>query len=128
MVGQLGDRLIVELDHLLQVERRILHLFVGAEFRAKGEPERAVPDYDLVLKINPSDAYAFHNRGLAYRDLRDYDRAIKDFDQAVKINPNLIPAYNDRGLAYVSKGETDRAIEDFDHAIMLNPARSGGVQ
>ena len=37
-------------------------------YRAKGEPERAVPDFDLVLKINPTDAYALHNRGLAYRD------------------------------------------------------------
>ena len=46
-------------------------------YRAKGEPERAVPDFDLVLKINPNDAYAYHNRGLAYRDMRDYDRAIR---------------------------------------------------
>ena len=51
-------------------------------YRAKGEPERAVPDFDLVLKMTPNDAFAYHNRGLAYRDMRDYDRAIRDFDQA----------------------------------------------
>ena len=43
-------------------------------------------------RLTPNDAFAFHNRGLAYRDMRDYDRAIRDFDQAIKIKPN-----SDRG-------------------------------
>ena len=60
-------------------------------YRAKGEPERAVPDYDLFLKINPNDAVAYHSRGLAYRDLRDYDRAIRDFDQVISSIQRLSP-------------------------------------
>jgi tetratricopeptide (TPR) repeat protein len=68
-------------------------------YRAKGEPDRAIPDSDRAIKLNPNDSIAYHSRGLAYRDIRDYERAIQDFDQAIKLNPEYILALNDRGIA-----------------------------
>ena len=75
----------------------------GMAYRAKGEPDRAIPDYDRAIKLNPNDAVAYDSRGLAYRDLRDYERAIQDFDQAIKLKPNYILALNDRGIAYAAQ-------------------------
>ena len=57
-----------------------------------------IADFDAAIKLNPNDAIAWHSRGLAYRDIRDYERAIQDFDAAIKINPEFILALNDRGM------------------------------
>ena len=61
----------------------------GMAYRAKGEPDRAVPDFDAVIKLTPRDAAAFFNRGLAYKDLRDYDRAMQDLRPALQHRSEL---------------------------------------
>src|SRR5215475_13707538 len=93
----------------------------GIAYRAKGEPDRAIADYDKAIWLNPKFADAYNGRGNAYDDKGDRDRAIADFDQAILLNPNYADAYNNRGIAYRAKGEPDRAIADYDQAIGLNP-------
>ncbi|MHC5820077.1 MAG: tetratricopeptide repeat protein, partial [Nostoc sp.] len=39
-------------------------------------------DYTQALNINPKDANAYYNRGLAYQGKKDYDRATSDYKQA----------------------------------------------
>src|SRR5262249_28342935 len=65
-------------------------------------------------------AWAFNNRGIAYKNKGDYDRAIADYDEAIRLNPELEEAFNNRGVAYESKGNYYRAIADYDAAIRLN--------
>jgi tetratricopeptide (TPR) repeat protein len=93
----------------------------GIAYRAKGEPDRAIADYDKAIWLNPKFADAYNGRGSAYDDKGDRDRAIADFDQAILLNPNYADAYNNRGIAYRAKGAPDRAIADYDQAIRLNP-------
>ena len=93
----------------------------GIAYRAKGEPDRAIADYDKAIWLNPKFPDAYNGRGSAYDDRGDRDRAIADYDQAIRLNPNFADAYNNRGIAYRAKGEPDRAIADYDQAIRLNP-------
>jgi Flp pilus assembly protein TadD len=68
--------------------------------------------------LDPQDAAAYYNRGLAYHEKGDLDRAIADFDQALALDPQAAEAYNNRGTAYYDKG-------DLDHAgAALRPASS----
>ena len=89
----------------------------GIAYRAKGEPDRAIADYDKAIWLNPKFADAYNRRGSAYDDRGDRDRAIADYDQAIRLNPNFAEAYNNRGIAYRAKGQPDRAIADYDRAI-----------
>jgi tetratricopeptide (TPR) repeat protein len=66
-------------------------------------------------------ARAFNNRGIAYRDTREYDRAIQDLDEAIRLDPNYARAFGNRGIAYGRKGQDDLALQDFDQAIRLDP-------
>src|SRR5665213_960065 len=59
----------------------------GKAYRAKGDSEHAIRDFDEAIKIDAKDGDAFYNRGLALRDRGDSDRALQDLEQAVKINP-----------------------------------------
>jgi tetratricopeptide (TPR) repeat protein len=73
-------------------------------------------------ELDPNDADAYYNRGLSYRDMRQYRRAIEDFDKAVELDPNFAAdVYRNRGFSYSGLGQHERAIEDFDKVVELAP-------
>ena len=59
--------------------------------------ERAIENYNKAIELDPNDADAYNNRGLAYYYLEEYERAIEDYNKAIELNPNY--AYNNRELA-----------------------------
>ena len=93
----------------------------NAYYDDKGDYDRAIADYDQVIRLDPKHALAYSYRGSAYRHKGEYDRAIADFDQAIKLDPKSVYAYNNRGNVYYLKGEHDRAIADYDQTIRLDP-------
>ena len=60
----------------------------GNGHAGKGQPDRALEDYDQAIRLNPSYAEPHYNRGNVYLATGQYDRAIEDYDQAVRLNPN----------------------------------------
>ncbi len=52
----------------------------------KGDYDRGIQDFNQAIKLNPDDADAFYNRGLAYAHKRQCDRAIEDFNRASKLD------------------------------------------
>lgn len=112
----------------------ILHNDRGMAYQSTGDHDRAIPDFNEAIRLDPKDVLAYYFRGNAYHDKGDDDRAIADYDQAVRLDVKLIFAeftYNDRGNAYAAKGERsdvlgangdyDRAIADYSEAIRLGP-------
>ena len=97
------------------------HTNRGVAYRAKGDHDRAIADYDEAIRLDPKDAVAYSNRGIAYKDKGDYDRAIADYNEAIGLDPKNAVAYNNRGVAYNAKGDPDRAIADYNEAIRLDP-------
>src|ERR1700692_4552016 len=55
----------------------------GKAYRAKGDSDSAIRDFDEATKIEPSNAEAFNSRGIAFRDRGESDRAIQDLEQPV---------------------------------------------
>ena len=89
-------------------------------------------EYDKAIRLNPNDAEAYYDRGLALNELGFRaeaeverlmaERAIEDFDAVIRLEPNWVKAYYIRGIIYgVRLGEYERAIENFDEVIRLNP-------
>lgn len=93
----------------------------GAAWRAKGEFDLAIANYDQAIRLDPKNGNGYGQRGLAWYDKKDYDRAIADYDLAIQINPKDSSAYNNRGNAWSEKGDHDRAISDYDRSIRLDP-------
>ena len=108
--------------------------------RAESEADRLVyegtdaykaHDYDLAIskftesiKLDPKNNSAFNNRGLTYRDKKDYDAAIADFNSALGIKADWFVYYN-RGTTYYEKRDSDPAIADFTKALKLNSKDTG---
>ena len=50
-----------------------------------GQPERALPDLDEAIKLDPWFAVAFANRAFAWTLLKDSAKANNDVETAVKL-------------------------------------------
>jgi tetratricopeptide (TPR) repeat protein len=83
--------------------------------------DEAIAACTRALSLNPYDAAAYNNRGVAYEHKSDYDRAIADLDQAIRLDPTKAVGYSNRGMAYGFKGDYNRAFADLDQAIRLEP-------
>jgi len=97
----------------------------GAEYRSKGDYERAIADANEALRLDPTHANAYVIRGNVYTEKGDYDRAIANQNEAIRLDPQLVAAYYNRGMAYRAKGDYARAIADYSEAIRLAPAFAG---
>jgi len=64
---------------------------------------------------------AYHNRGLAEFQARNYKAAVGDFDAALQLNPWAAEAFNSRAVCHSSLGDGPAALRDFDDAIRLKP-------
>jgi tetratricopeptide (TPR) repeat protein len=59
----------------------------GAAYERKEMIDRAIGDYDTVLRLDPTLADVFNIRGELWRRKGDRPRALADFGAAIKLNP-----------------------------------------
>ena len=73
----------------------------------------AITCFTEAICLNPKDAKAFYNRGLAWLGKSKYAKAIADYSEAIRLNPRYVKAYRDRGYTASTTGAYDKAIADF---------------
>ena len=93
----------------------------GNAWADKGNPDKAILDFNEAIRLYPNFATAYNNRGNAWADKGNLDKAIADHDRSIILDPNFAIAYNNRGNAWKNKGDVDRAIEDYTKSIRLDP-------
>ena len=49
--------------------------------------EKAVEDFNLVIKKNPKNAHAHFRRAFSHKALKNYSQAADDFEQAKSLDP-----------------------------------------
>jgi tetratricopeptide (TPR) repeat protein len=67
----------------------ILYTNRGAEFGAKGELDRAMKDHDQAIKLDPKNALAFNNRGVAKLKKGDKEGGEADLAKAKQLQPGI---------------------------------------
>ena len=75
----------------------------GNSYKAKGEHDLAIEDYNKAIRSNPDYIKAYGNRGNAYRAKGEHDLAIENYNKAIQLKPEppeLAIIYNWRGNAY----------------------------
>jgi tetratricopeptide (TPR) repeat protein len=80
-----------------------------------------ISDLTQIIRINPTDPQAYHDRGIAYSRKKEYDKATSDFTEAIRLNPGFAQAYSDRAWVYNEKQEYDKAVADCTETIRLSP-------
>jgi predicted Zn-dependent protease len=91
------------------------------EMMGKRETDKAIADYDEVLRREPGMAPALLGRGAALVRKGDIDRALADFDAALRLQPDLLQALYARADTRVTAHRTDEALADAAEAIRQAP-------
>lgn len=93
---------------------------LGSAKLDRGDHAEAARDLTLAIGLNPRNASAFINRGVA-RMRDDVDGAIADFDTAIRLHPESADAFANRGVARLMKRDADAGCSDLSEAIRLDP-------
>lgn len=81
--------------------------------------QEALADFDRALEIDPTNLYAWNNRGYTYTLLEDYQKALPDFEEAIKLDNSYPYPYNNRGLSKIKLGQTEDGLADIMTSLQL---------
>ncbi len=93
---------------------------LGYTYAKLNQYEKAIEQYDRALTLQPDEAFALNNRGLAKLNLKDYAGALADVNYCLSLYPNNAYAYRNRGMIYISMQRTADGCADFRQALQLN--------
>ena len=83
--------------------------------------DEAIKHLDISIKLNPSFAESFGNRGIAYAEKRYYQEAISNYDKAINLNKKFFDAYLNKGIALKNIHKYDDALKYYNFCIKVNP-------
>jgi len=83
---------LIDSDKTVRADRIKALIARGAAFDRKDQIDRAIGDYDTVLRLDPALADIFNIRGELWRKKGDRRRALADFAAAIKLDPNQAAA------------------------------------
>ncbi len=110
---------------LLSIGVTVSHAETAHDYYLMGKeavsPGEAVSYFDQAVRMDPSFAPAYHDRGIAFQKLGEIRKAIRDFDETIRLHPDNASAYYNRGVCYTLTRVYKRAIDDYKTAIELAP-------
>ena len=79
---------LIDNDKAARADRLKALIARAGAYRRKDQVDRAIGDYDTVLRLDPTRADSFNARGELWRKKGDRPRALTDFAAAIKLNPD----------------------------------------
>jgi tetratricopeptide (TPR) repeat protein len=99
---------------------------LGEALAKKGDPEGAIRQYEMALRIFPLHPESHNNLGAQYYGRGRVDEAIEHFRIAIAVKPDYAEAHLNLGIAYGDKGWLDRAQEEMSLGMRLEAAAKRG--
>ena len=84
-----------------------------------------VAGFKFALQVDPNDAKAHNNLGVAMDMMRQPKVAQQHLEDAVRLNPQYAPAHYNLGVLQLAKGEKLKAMGNFQHTLEIDPHHVG---
>ena len=120
------DRAIQEINSLLKIEPRSVHLMVYlARLHSMNKhPEKTVQLIEEAIKVDQNNDTLYNSLAIAYTAVNRLDKAIDAMQKAIAIDKDKGSYYFELGALQERKGEFGLAIKNIKHSIDLNPMHS----
>jgi serine/threonine-protein kinase len=107
------DQALIELEEAERLDPLDLQVKtqIGYVHHFHHDRDRAIEQFQKVLTLEPSFAFAHYALGDAWTQERQYDRAFAEFDQAIALGGRSVNHIGVLGYAYGRSGNVDRAKE-----------------
>ncbi len=100
------------------------HFRAGQQAAAERRFDRAIVEFQAVLKLDPTLAEARANLGLMYYSTGEFAKAAAELAKVSTAAPDLLPGQLFLGLSYLSLGKTQLAIPPLRKALQLEPGNA----
>jgi eukaryotic-like serine/threonine-protein kinase len=94
---------------------------LGTVESGTGQYERAASDFQIALKLDPSNDAAYLGLADAYEKFGNYEAAERTQRQAIQIKPNYYLGYSRLGQFFLRRARYDDAAAQFQKEITLIP-------
>ena len=75
-----------------------------------------------ALEYDENSTTALENRGIYFRDKKNYKRALGNLDTAILLKPKFADAYNSRGKTHIDMNNPTAGLADFTAAVREKPS------
>jgi tetratricopeptide (TPR) repeat protein len=83
------------------------------------ETERALSDFNISIKMNPTSAKVFTNRANIYGLKNQFELSLQDYTSAIALDSTDAEVYANRGVTYSIMQQYDNAIADYTKAMSM---------
>ena len=98
------------------------HYKKGRTFATHGMHKEAIECYDMALKLDPQDVYAYVSKGESCARLDLHEDALRCYDQASKINPQNAVIHFNKGISLELLGRHKESVKYYHTAMNLDTA------
>lgn len=99
---------------------RLLLVYATASLK-RGDRERGMMLLAKVLELEPGNAVAHYQLGVALDEQQRTREALDCYEQAIRASPGFAEAHNNRGVALKALSRLEEALASFERAIELKP-------
>jgi len=118
--GRPGEAVSVLLPYKLSDEPETLNA-LGIALADSGRPAEALPVFARVIEIDPSNAVAYQNTGIALLKLDRIEEARQNLEASLRLGKRHARAWNALGVAWTHLGDPKKAIDAWEHCLEINP-------
>jgi tetratricopeptide (TPR) repeat protein len=99
----------------------ILYNIRASCYKANGQMDASINDYEKAVTLKPDYAEAYYNLGVTLREVGQIDAALKSYEKALAIKHEYPAAHNNLGTILLDLGSLDSAVDHFEWAIAFKP-------
>jgi len=92
-------------------------------FSLKGNYDRALPDYDEAIRINPTFAVALNNRAWALYKAGRGEQGMRDVERSLQLQPGSSHTLDTRAHIRQQMGDVLGALADYEMAMVFGGDR-----
>lgn len=97
------------------------HLLMGKAYYNRGDPDKAIPEFEAAEKLDPKLPFLHYNWGQACVFINQYERAREQFLKEIALDPEVPFSYGELGRVYDKLGDDAAAERSFQQALKLGP-------
>jgi tetratricopeptide (TPR) repeat protein len=92
----------------------------GIAYSEINKNEKALTDFDHIIKLDKKNPWAFAHRGEIHRWMKKHQLALADFNRAIDLDEQYVWAITKRGQTYRNLSQIQNAIKDFNRALEID--------